>query len=339
MPGILIFFVISGLIILANWLVILNNDGYAQLFDWLLLALSLLFLLMGLQALFAPPELLVGLQPVGLSALQDKAAFGATLIGLALWGALVGWRAGRGLLARWLPLNPASPVHALALFLSGVLAGSTLLTLTQGGLEGLAETAVSTPLADFVFQQLLFVIIALLGTGLLIRRRLPELGRRLGLERPSWSQIRFGLRWIGILIVVQWIVGLAWAIADPDQSELLGGVNDILLGNFDTVGEWIVVALGAGIGEELLFRGALQPIFGLWFTSFLFAVAHIQYGVTPITLLVFGISLALGHIRRQSNTAVAIFVHVGYDFILGLFYLLAVYLEPYASVISMQVCK
>ncbi len=250
---------------------------------------------------------------------------------MAFWGVLVSLPVGRSFLARWLPLNPASPVHTLALFLSGVLAGSTLLTLTQGGLEGFAETAVSTPLTDFVLQQLLFILLAGLGVGFLVRRRLPALGKRLGLERPSWAQIRFGLRWILILLAVQWAAGFAWAVANPDQSELLGGINDILLGNFDTLGEWIVVALGAGIGEELLFRGALQPVFGLWFTSILFAIAHIQYGMTPISLLIFAISLALGYIRRRSSTTIAIFVHAGYDFILGLFYLLAIYLEPFVK--------
>ena len=320
-----------GLVILANWLDVLKQDAYSRLFDWLLLAANLLLLVVGLQFLLPLPAFLIRFQLVAAPGLQNMAALGAMVTAMALWGVLVSLRTGRGLLARWLPLNPASPVHALALFLSGILAGSTLLTLTQGGLEGLAETAVSTPLADFVFQQLLFVLLACLGVGFLVRRRLPAVGKRLGLERPSWAQIRFGLRWIIILIIIQWMAGFAWAITNPDQSELLNGISDILLGNFDTLGEWIIVALGAGVGEELLFRGALQPIFGLWFTSIIFAIAHIQYGITPITLLIFAISLALGHIRRRSNTTIVIFVHVGYDFVLGLFYLLATYLEPFVG--------
>ena len=36
----------------------------------------------------------------------------------------------------------------------------------------------------------------------------------------------------------------------------------------------LVIALAAGIGEELLFRAALQPLVGLWFASALFAIAH-----------------------------------------------------------------
>ena len=124
---------------------------------------------------------------------------------------------------------------------------------------------------------------------------------------------------------------MIWALANPDQSELVEGISNVLLGNFDTVGEWLVVALGAGLGEEILFRGALQPIFGLWFTSIIFAIAHIQYGFTLVTILIFVISAALGYIRHRTNTTVAIFVHAGYDFILGMFYLLATYLENFVN--------
>lgn len=331
MPLILGFLAALGIILLANFLVLQDNDFYKRLFDWLMLALNLPVLLFGLAIMFMPPSMLADLQPGVAAAFPNQTGFGLTLAGIAVWDLLASLRPLRRFLARFLPLDPTSPVHALALVLSGILAGSTLLTLTQGGLEGLAETAVSTPLVDFVFQQFLFILLALLGTGLLVRRRLPALAKRLGLERPSWSQIRFGLRWIVILVFIQWAVGLIWALANPDQSELVEGISNVLLGNFDTVGEWLIVALGAGLGEEILFRGALQPIFGLWFTSIIFAIAHIQYGFTLVTILIFVISAALGYIRRRTNTTVAIFVHAGYDFVLGMFYLLAAYLEHFIN--------
>lgn len=36
------------------------------------------------------------------------------------------------------------------------------------------------------------------------------------------------------------------------------------------------IALAAGVGEEMLFRGALQPITGIWLSSILFVLAHTQ---------------------------------------------------------------
>ncbi len=320
---------VLGLILLANWLVVLGNGRYNQLFDRLLLVLNLGLFLTGAASFFLPPTLRA--QFHFLADLPNEAVYNAILMGMSVWGMLTSFHPVRHWLARWLPLQAVSPVHTLALQFSGLFVGFALLTLSQGGLEGLAETAVSAPLVDFVVQQLMFVLLALLGIGIGIRRSLPKISQRLGLERPTWPQIRFGLRWILGLVVIQWLVGFIWAVTSPDQSELLEGINDVLLGNFDTLGEWIVVALGAGIGEELLFRGALQPVFGLWFTSILFALGHIQYGFTPITVLIFIISLILGHIRRKTNTTVAIFVHTGYDFVLGLFYLLAVYLEKFIN--------
>lgn len=330
MPLFLAGIAIIGSILLANYLVITKNDSYNRLFDWLLLFLNLPLILLGLLILIVPQQTLLQLQP-NIILLSNSTAYGAGLFAMGFWGLGSGLKGLRQWLARWLPIDPNSPVHTLALYFSGILAGSTLLTLSQGGLEGFAETAVSTPLADFVLQQLIFVLLAVLGAGFLIRRRLPALASRLGLERPSWPQIKFGIRWIIYLVLIQWVVGAVWALADPAQSELLGGINEILLGDFDTLAEWIVVALGAGLGEEILFRGAIQPIFGLWFTSILFAVAHIQYGLTPITVLVFVISLALGVIRRKSNTTIAVFVHAGYDLVLGIFYLIATYLEQFIS--------
>lgn len=331
MPLVLALFAALAIILVANYLVILDNDTYKRVFDWLLLIVHVPVLLLGTAVMVVPSSLLAQLQPDLAPRLPNQIAYGGVVVGIALWDMLACLRPLRRRLARWIPLDPASPVHTLALVMSGLLAGSTILTLTQGGLEGLAETAVSAPLADFVFQQLLFVLLAFLGVGLLVRRRLPALFKRLGLERPSWAQIRFGLRWIVILVFVQWAVGMIWALTNPDQSELVEGISNVLLGNFDTVGEWLAVALGAGIGEEVLFRGALQPVFGLWFTSIIFAIAHIQYGLTVASILIFAISLALGYIRRRTNTTIAVFVHAGYDFVLGLFYLLATYLEKFIN--------
>jgi len=113
-------------------------------------------------------------------------------------------------------------------------------------------------------------------------------------------------------------------LVDSSQAEQLSGINEALLGNFDTVWEWFLLAAAAGLGEELLFRGALQPIFGILPTSLIFAVSHVQYGLTPATVAIFLLAVILGIIRKRSNTTVAILVHAGYNFILGLITLLVV---------------
>jgi membrane protease YdiL (CAAX protease family) len=83
------------------------------------------------------------------------------------------------------------------------------------------------------------------------------------------------------------------------------------------IGAVIVLGLCAGIGEEVLVRGALQPRVGLVVASLLFACVHVQYtwfGILTVGLL----GVALGIIRARSNTTVAIVVHSLYDVLAAL---------------------
>ena len=98
----------------------------------------------------------------------------------------------------------------------------------------------------------------------------------------------------------------------------------------DGVGVFLAGHGIAAVGEELLFRGALQPVLGLGLTSVLFALIHVQYGITPFLLIVLILAVILGLIRRYFSTTIAIFVHVGYDFVLGMLVLLASFLERFA---------
>ena len=86
------------------------------------------------------------------------------------------------------------------------------------------------------------------------------------------------------------------------------------------------ISLAAAIGEELLFRAALQPLLGVWITSIVFLLTH-----TPVyqfkklnraTLVqaagVFGASVALGFIYQYVGLLAAIMVHTGLD-VVGLY--------------------
>lgn len=319
-----------AIIALANMLTAANNETYNRLFDRFLLLAHIPLIVVGLGLTMVSADMAAAMRRSGVL-LEDFNGAGLLLVAMAAWAILSSLRSFRIFLTRWLPLNPASPVHSLALVLSGYLVGNTLITLTQGGLEALVESAVSPTIVDVVIQGALFVLLALFGVGFLIRRHGGRLWGRLGLEQPTRPQLWMGVRWIIFLVVVQWLVGAIWTVVDPTQSDLLNSITEELVRDFDTVGEWFLLALSAGIGEELLFRGALQPVFGLGFTAVLFAVAHVQYGLTPITLVVLIIGIVLGYIRQRSNTTVAIFVHFGYNFVLGLLSLLAMYLQQFIS--------
>lgn len=326
MPLLLGVFFLLGLIFLANVLVHQKNARLSRLFDWLLIALNLPILLFGFALLAAPPEFFDQLATNGFPLVLDWTAAGWSLVGMGLWATAVSLRPIRVLASRFMPLQVDSPMHTLALVFSGYLVGNTLFSLTQGGLEEMAETAVSATILDILFIQGLFAATAIFGVGLYIRRSPQAARQRLGLVRPTAHQLWVGVGWIVILVILQSIGGALWTLMDSSQAELVESLNQALLGNMDTIAEWLVLAAATGFGEEILFRGALQPILGLGFTSFLFALAHVQYGITPVTVIIFIIGIVLGFIRRRYNTSVAIFVHAGYNFVLGMFALLAVQL-------------
>lgn len=319
---------VVGLIVLANLVEASKNKRYSRLFTWLLLLINIPVLLFGFMLALLPLNLLIDLSTAsGTSFSLNWQNAGMSVAFMGVWGVVVTLPPSRRFLARLLPLDATSAVHALGLVLAGYLVGNTLFSLTQGGLEELAETAVSTSIYEILLMQTLFAAIALLGVGLYTRRSPGEAKTRLGLARPTKRQLLIGSAWIMVLVLLQGVAGGIWMLMDSTQAELLEGISNDLISNIDTLPEWILLAAATGIGEELLFRGAIQPVFGVGFTALLFATAHVQYGITPITFVVFIIGIVLGLIRRHYNTTTSIFVHAGYNFVLGMLSLLALQME------------
>lgn len=82
---------------------------------------------------------------------------------------------------------------------------------------------------------------------------------------------------------------------------------------------WISIA--AAIGEEMLFRAALQPFLGVWIVSLLFLVTHVPIyrfrKLDRATLAqaagLFGCSVALGYVYDYVGLLAAILVHLWID--------------------------
>jgi uncharacterized protein len=64
----------------------------------------------------------------------------------------------------------------------------------------------------------------------------------------------------------------------------------------------------------LLFRGALQPIFGNLLVSLFFTLLHSQYTFTPASLIILVVSLAFGYVRQKYSTSASIVAHFVYNF-------------------------
>ena len=70
-----------------------------------------------------------------------------------------------------------------------------------------------------------------------------------------------------------------------------------------TLREMVILALASSIGEELLFRGALLPWFGVWLQAGVFALLHVGPGkrFLPWTASAFALGLAFGALAKWTG--------------------------------------
>ena len=92
--------------------------------------------------------------------------------------------------------------------------------------------------------------------------------------QPIAAQIGWGIAFGLAISVPSTIVVFFVPLFSPLRRQLLDLVSRLDLGALNPL--WI--SLSAGIGEEILFRGALQPILGIWWASFIFTLAHFWSG-------------------------------------------------------------
>jgi membrane protease YdiL (CAAX protease family) len=230
----------------------------------------------------------------------------------------------RRLAARWIPIRADSAVHAVALSFSMLVLVNLAVTVGLGirnlasALETSAGSEAFNPAPALWVQQLAFVAMALVGVGWLSRRSLVEALKRLGVVWPGLVQAVSGLgAGVGLalaVLVLEYLVSKAGVSTDAAVEKL----TEQLLGPLTkSVSGILTLGIAAGLGEESLFRGALQPRFGLFLTALLFSLLHSTYGLTLSTLFVFLVGLALGLIRTRANTSTTMIVHAIYNMTLG----------------------
>ena len=206
-------------------------------------------------------------------------------------------------------VGAAMYVLVVIVFLSLQVSSDQLKAIKQSGTSPSLWLIVAT-------NQLPFLVVAVAGVGLFVRRTPRQTLERLGLYWPGW-------RWIAgsaVVAVVLVVFGVFFDVLinklTPDQSRSINEVSQQLLSNVTSPGAAIFLALAAGIGEEILFRGALQPRLGVVAAALLFAVLHTQYAISLASVEIFILGLALGWLRKRAGVTGAIIAHAGYDLIL-----------------------
>jgi uncharacterized protein len=102
-----------------------------------------------------------------------------------------------------------------------------------------------------------------------------------------------------------------------DDFAIFKAISEIKFSPFDR----IQISFFAGVGEEILFRGAIQPILGVWITSVIFigihgyfkfkSAGHILFG-----LMMFGLSVMLGFLFEIAGLVAAMTAHAVYDVVM-----------------------
>jgi len=156
---------------------------------------------------------------------------------------------------------------------------------------------------------LAFVINAAFGDG-----TLPEV---LIEGQPIAVQIGWGITFGLAISVPSMVVVFFVPLFSSLRRQLLDLVSRLDLGALNPL--WI--SLSAGIGEELLFRGALQPILGIWWASFIFTLAHFRSGQFHsmnwqkliYAASIFIVGLFLGYVFLEIGLIAAMVTHAVVD--------------------------
>lgn len=221
--------------------------------------------------------------------------------------------------ARIIPIDPDNPVHSLALVLAVILVGTSAASILFTNVLATDQQLPPLALGDLVAQELPFLLIALAGIGIWVRRDLAASAARLALVVPAWWHVLLALVAAGAFYAFG--LGAHWlaTILTPDLAARVDTSSQHLFGalSANTAGI-LALALIPGVCEDVLFRGALQPRFGLVLTAFLFAAIHTEYAFSIDALSIFVIALGLGAIRKYTNTTTSSACHVTYNLLVGL---------------------
>ncbi len=222
--------------------------------------------------------------------------------------------------ARFIPIDPAHPVHAMALALAVILIGTQVASIAFTDVLAAQQKGPALSIADVFWQEAPFLVLALAGVGLWVRRNLAESDARIGITVPAWWHVVLALAAAGVFYAVSlgsdrlshWLTPSVAAQVDRTTQHLFGGLStDNPLG-------LVALAVLPGICEEALFRGALQPRFGIVLTAVMFTVIHTEYGVSFDVPTIFAIAIGLGLIRKYTNTATSATAHVAYNLLAGI---------------------
>ena len=130
-----------------------------------------------------------------------------------------------------------------------------------------------------------------------------------------WWQLGFGIVGGLVLSGITWLMG-KWKYLDDVNFDYT-----LRLGIFNfSMQEILFLSFCAGVGEEIVFRGMIQPWLGIITTSFMFISLHgyLSYSSWPkviFGLILFAVGTVLGILGAYVGLLAAIVAHILYDIV------------------------
>ncbi|MCA9832601.1 MAG: CPBP family intramembrane metalloprotease [Thermomicrobiales bacterium] len=267
---------------------------------------------MGLYLLWGMPGVLMFI--AGLALAVNGRGEGAPVLGIGLGLSLPLLRPFRQLVARYTPMDPDSPIDYSGLAIVLALLGFLIPTVFVDSEPATSTASGTEDLINGVLQQLVaYLMIAYVAVGYRNYRTGAEATARLGIQKPTNVQIIAGLAGTGAAFVAAYLGSALTSWLQPDSAAGIDSVVQSMVAGVSSGIVALILALATGIGEEVLFRGAIQPRFGIVITALLFTFLHAQYGFTWILLGLFLMGCVFGYIAKRYGTMSAVIAHTLYN--------------------------
>lgn len=269
----------------------------------------------GIYLLFGLPGVLLTVAGIALMTTTDLAE-GPFILASGLAFSLPLLSPVRKLVASVTPMDPKSPIDLCGLALIVWVMSFFAITAVQSGppeVGGTGGDALTDNLFWLILNAVTFVAIAYVAVGYRIYRNGAEATERLGLKVPDLKTLAISIALVIPCFILS-IIGSALTVAfQPDIVDNLEETMDQMTSGLDNPIGALLIGLSAGVGEEVLFRGAIQPRFGIVIAALFWTSLHVQYDFSFVLVGLFAVGLVLGFQRKYLGTASAVITHAAYN--------------------------
>ncbi|MGB0805470.1 MAG: CPBP family intramembrane glutamic endopeptidase [Salibacteraceae bacterium] len=147
-------------------------------------------------------------------------------------------------------------------------------------------------------------------------------------ESNPWE---FDLNWTTMNLMVQIIGGLvfgtiagffAWWLINRREMLQIKMKYGIMINRLKlSLGEILFLSFSAGVGEEFLFRGVIQPYWGIWITAIFFVAIHGYLDPRDKKMMTYGLTMTviiglLGYMKNYMGLVAPMMAHFAIDVVL-----------------------